>query len=156
VTAITLSGPVLGCLLALAAVAWIRRRFVVVTVVGTSMEPTFEPGDRVLARRAAPDRLAVGDVVVVTAPSDPAGPVHAGGPVWLIKRAAAVPGDPIPRDRVPLLAGVAETTVPDDRLVLLGDSPTSIDSRQIGYFDAERLVGVAVRRLRRRQPRPVK
>jgi len=68
----------------------------------------------------------------------------------------AVPGDPIPRDRVPALAGVSEGCVPPGKLVLLGDNPAnSYDSRRAGYFPAERVLGVVVRRMHvaRRQPR---
>ena len=38
--------------------------------------------------------------------------------------------------------------VPPDLLVLFGDNAAaSYDSRQVGYFPADRLLGVAVRRL---------
>ncbi|WP_433201458.1 S26 family signal peptidase [Dactylosporangium sp. CS-047395] len=119
----------------LALVVWLRRAFLVVTVTGRSMTPTFEPGDRVLARRG---RARTGDVVIV-------------GPGRLvIKRLAALPGEPVPRDRVPALADVPEATVPAGKMVLLGDAAESSDSRQLGYFDADRIVGRAVRRLARR------
>jgi signal peptidase I len=135
-----------------AGAVWLRRSFVVVTVAGRSMAPTFEPGDRVLARRAGLGRVRTGDIVVVgptgqrPAAPPPPGPGHA----WIIKRAVAVPGDQVPRDRVPTLSVVAEATVPPGKLVLLGDSPESSDSRQLGYFDGARLVGRAVCRLPRR------
>ena len=125
------------CALIVLVAAWVRRRFVVVTIVGRSMEPTFVQGDRVLARRVSLDHVASGDVVVLTSTTGD----------WIIKRAVAVPGDPIPRNRVPMLASVAEAVVPPKRLVLLGDGAQSIDSRHLGYFDAGQLVGVVVRRL---------
>jgi len=129
------------------AVAWLRRAFVVVTVTGRSMAPTFEPGDRVLLRRG---RARTGDVVVV-GPANlvikPANLVMKPGSL-VIKRLAAVAGEPVPR--IPALAAGAEATVPPGKMVLLGDGAESSDSRQLGYFDADRIVGRAVRRLPRR------
>ena len=67
---------------------------------------------------------------------------------WMLKRAAAVPGDPIPRDQIPALRHVPEPMVPAGHLVVLGDNAAaSLDSRQFGYVTRERLLGVAVRRL---------
>jgi signal peptidase I len=127
-----------------AALGRVRRTLIVVTIEGRSMEPTFDAGDRVLARRAPLRRVRTGDVVVV----GPAARPEPGTPrLLIIKRAAAVPGDPVPREAVPALAGVAEDEVPRGKLVLLGDSPLSVDSRQHGYVDGERLIGVVVRRL---------
>jgi signal peptidase I len=118
--------------------AWLGRRFVVATVRGSSMEPTFHPGDRVLARRRRTP--SVGDVVVVR-PPDRSG--------FMIKRVFAVPGDPVPRALFPALADVAEAAVPPGQLVLLGDNePVSDDSRRLGYFALDGVVGVALRKLR--------
>jgi signal peptidase I len=59
----------------------------------------------------------------------------------------ALPGDPLPRARVPKLRAVPGERVPDSSLVVLGDNPSmSIDSRQLGLFPADRLLGVLVRR----------
>ncbi|GAA1548545.1 S26 family signal peptidase [Dactylosporangium maewongense] len=132
-------GVVLG--LMAAAAIWAGRRFVVVTVDGGSMLPAFTDGDRVLVRRAALGRVRTGDVVVMR---------HTPGPhtiYHVIKRAVAVPGDPVPRDRVPPLADVPEPTVPSGKLVLLGDSPISTDSRHYGYAEERHLLGVVVRRM---------
>ncbi|MER7274080.1 S26 family signal peptidase [Dactylosporangium sp. NPDC000244] len=130
-----MTGLVVAGLAAAAGLVWLRRAFLVVTVTGRSMSPTFEPGDRVLLRRG---RARTGDVVVV-------GPGN-----LVIKRLAAVAGDPVPRHEVPALALVVESTVPPGKMVLLGDALESSDSRQLGYFDADRIVGRAVRRLPRR------
>jgi signal peptidase I len=117
---------------ALAAVLWLRRAWLVVTVVGSSMQPTLRPGDRVLVRRA-PRRIRVGQIVV-----------HAMEPQLVIKRVAAVPGDPVPTG----LAIPPGDRVPRGRLVLLGDNPDhSLDSRALGYYDRADLVGVVVRPL---------
>jgi signal peptidase I len=37
--------------------------------------------------------------------------------------------------------------VPAGKLVVHGDHGSSFDSRQLGFFDADQLLGVAVRRL---------
>jgi signal peptidase I len=134
------------------------RRLVAVTVRGVSMTPTYYDGDRVLVRRGG--ELVAGQVVVVERP-------HAGahwaslplrstaaralaGREWMIKRVVAVQGDPVPRKQVPALAGVLEDNVPPGKLVLLGDNPdVSYDSRRIGYFPAERVLGVVLRPLSR-------
>ncbi|GAA3145420.1 hypothetical protein GCM10010466_40600 [Planomonospora alba] len=138
--------PIIGGL-ALAAVAgalWARRRYVVVTVEGTSMAPTLSDGDRVLVRRLRIDRVRAGDVVVLEPPFTPAelGSQGPDGTRWNIKRAVALPGDPVP----PGIGGGA-ARVPEGALVVLGDNADSVDSRQRGFFDADRLLGVALRRL---------
>ncbi|MGI5174844.1 S26 family signal peptidase [Dactylosporangium sp. CA-152071] len=129
----------------------LARRLVAVTVHGASMEPTYRDGDRVLVRRGGTP--AVGQVVVVEYPSldgtwhlpllpDGAPADEVGRRRWLIKRVAAVPGDPVPRDRVPALAG---ERVPPGMVVLLGDNPgSSFDSRRMGYFSGARVLGAVL------------
>jgi signal peptidase I len=120
-------------------VVWLRRRYVVVGIVGTSMLPTYRPGDRVVVRRTPIHQVRRGQVVVVS--STP-------GASWVIKRAAAVPGDPVPAQTVPDLAG--DRTVPAGRLILLGDNPAdSFDSRQRGYYGEDDLLGVVLRSVTR-------
>lgn len=64
---------------------------------------------------------------------------------WLIKRVAAAPGDPVPRPTVPALAHTADGRVHPGRLVLLGDNAAgSFDSRQLGSFPADRVLGVVI------------
>lgn len=126
--------------------ALLRGRWVVVTVRGASMQPTLLGGDRVLVRRG-PVR-AVGELAVlgraVMGPEDP------DFFEWIIKRVAALPGDAVPRDLVPSLAEVPETTVPPGRLVLLGDNQAqSFDSRRFGYYSTAEVLGVVVRPLGR-------
>ncbi|MER5783997.1 S26 family signal peptidase [Streptomyces mobaraensis] len=130
--------------------AWLVRGLIVVTVAGPSMEPAHRHGDRLLAWRRR--RPAVGRVVVVEIPGT--GPSSAGDTgdladrYWMIKRVAAVPGDPVPRERVPALSDVPEERVPSGRLVLLGDnSEFSRDSRRMGYFAADRVLGTVLCRL---------
>jgi signal peptidase I len=136
-------------LVALLGALWLRRSFVVVTVDGQSMEPTFTAGDRVLARRSALRRVKSGDVVVVGDSTIRDDDLPVGSLALIIKRVAAVPGDAIPRQTVPALASAPGSTVPPGKLVLLGDNPVSSDSRQVGYFDGSWLVGRAVGRLTR-------
>ncbi|NUR87949.1 MAG: hypothetical protein HOY71_28015, partial [Nonomuraea sp.] len=67
---------------------------------------------------------------------------------WLVKRAVAVPGDPLPRAEVPALATRPEVVVPPGRLVVLGDNrQVSLDSRRLGYVAAHQVMGVVVSRL---------
>ena len=134
---------------ATALLLWARRRLLLVAVVGRSMEPTLRSGDRVVARRVPFQQIRPGDVVVVVAPEKmrAATPNPDGErPGLLIKRAFAVPGDPVPVDRVPLLRGRPETEVPPGHLVVLGDNPPwSYDSRECGYFTEDTVLGVVVR-----------
>lgn len=137
---------------AAAAIA-VRSRVVVVEVDGISMSPTYGPGDRVLVRRCRLDHVRRGQVVVVQRPdertgwSDPASwDGRLDGRGWYIKRAVAVPGDPVP-DAVLAAVGSAGATVPPGKLVVLGDNPRSDDSKRWGYVPADRLLGVVMRRM---------
>jgi signal peptidase I len=146
-------------LLALAAAAGVggrlvalRRRFAVVTVEGPSMLPALSPGDRVLVRRVRLNQVRSGDVVVVEKPEESGWPlppaVRVTGRQWLIKRAAAVPADPLPDVFRSLWPDLADDVVPAGKLVVLGDNRVgSFDSRAIGYIPADRLLGVVARRM---------
>ncbi|GAA2324776.1 S26 family signal peptidase [Nonomuraea roseoviolacea subsp. roseoviolacea] len=139
------AGP--GLLVAFVAViVGVRRRYLVVTVHGESMLPTYRPGERVLVRRARAGSLRTGQVVVLRelVPDGQAEP----RPHWIVKRVTALPGDPVPRDTVPALRAAAGTRVPAGHLVVLGDNPDrSHDSRHSGYLTTDRLYGVVLRRL---------
>ncbi|TDC78972.1 S26 family signal peptidase [Streptomyces hainanensis] len=134
------------------------RRWAVVTVRGPSMEPTYQHGDRVLVRRIARPRTGQVAVVEQTVPGTRRGgpqtigvstsPVAVGERSWLIKRVVAVAGEPVPRTAGPALARVGEPRVPEGMLVLLGDNAeASVDSRTLGLFPEDRVLGVVVRRL---------
>ncbi|MFI6741105.1 S26 family signal peptidase [Nonomuraea sp. NPDC050451] len=128
----------------LVAAAVLTRRYAIVHVSGLSMTPTLHDGDRVLVRRTPLRRVVPGMIVVVPMPP----PRLPGNPPWLVKRVAAVPGDSGPRDRFPALPA-DHRTVPPGRLVLLSDNRAArFDSRHMGYFDGEALLGVVVRKLR--------
>ncbi|WP_405087351.1 S26 family signal peptidase [Microbispora sp. NBC_01389] len=65
VTPTPASAAVAGLLAAgVVAGLFVRRRFVVVRVSGTSMVPTYRPGDRVLVRRGGGAALRRGQVVI--------------------------------------------------------------------------------------------
>lgn len=140
-----------GCVLA--GVLLLRRRLVVVSVVGASMEPTYVAGDRVLVRRTTLPRIRLGDVVVFAAPPLDDGDGPPTGTTltdhrWLIKRAVALPGEPVAQ-AVPGIA--AGGLVPDGHLLVVGDNAAaSADSRAWGPLPAAYLLGVVLRPLPRR------
>ncbi|MEU3553553.1 S26 family signal peptidase [Streptomyces fragilis] len=142
-----------GVVTATAAVAAaLRKRLVLVTVVGVSMQPAFQPGDRVLVRRGTVARA--GNVVVVEQPSTDGSPWpdpvtrpdvtgdRLGDRRWLVKRVAAEPGELWDSGTG------AGSTVPPGHVALLGDNRRrSLDSRQLGPFPVERVLGSVVLRL---------
>jgi signal peptidase I len=146
------------------AVVWARRRFVVVTVRGPSMEPTLREGDRVLVRRVSLAAVRAGQLVVAETPppwrtldawqdgqflGDPGSWGAADPPPardrWMIKRAAAVPGEPVPASMADVARHLGDR-VPPGRLAVLGDNAgRSHDSRRFGYLSGEELLGVVSR-----------
>ncbi|MEU7930619.1 S26 family signal peptidase [Micromonospora echinofusca] len=127
----------------------LRHRHLLVTVRGQSMAPTHAHGDRVLVRRSRKGRVRTGQVVVVDLPERlrplpvGVGPADALLQRRVIKRVAAVAGDPVPAQ-----LRMTATVVPPDRIVLLGDNPdASGDSRQYGFVPLDAVVGVVVRRM---------
>ncbi|MEV6923327.1 S26 family signal peptidase [Dactylosporangium sp. NPDC051485] len=138
---------------------WLRRRFVIVTVLGESMAPTYAHGDRVLVRRVRLAQARTGEVVVAAwGTPEPGGPFpftnaepEPGVPPtlqpWIVKRLVAGPGDPVPEA---IRAAVPDREVPPGRFLMIGDNvEASADSRQLGYAHAEYLLGSVVRRLPR-------
>lgn len=143
---------VAACVVAAGAAWQLRRRLVSVTVVGHSMLPAYRPGDHVVVRRGVVP--PPGGVVVVEQPdtrtrSWPVPPAGLGsrrqpvvGRQWLVKRVAAGPGGLWTTP-----AGVAER-VPPGHVLLLGDNAdVSFDSRQMGPFPVERVLGAVWLRL---------
>jgi nickel-type superoxide dismutase maturation protease len=103
---------------------WLRRRPFRVEIEGSSMSPSLEPGNWVVAVR--PRRIRVGDVVVAEHPDRPGFEV--------VKRIAAGPGD-----------RVGEHTLRSNEYWLLGDhEEASTDSRTLGPFDAQAIHGVVL------------
>ncbi|HEX6871523.1 MAG TPA: signal peptidase I, partial [Micromonosporaceae bacterium] len=122
---------------------------------GPSMTPTLHHGDRVLVRRIRPSALRRGDLVMVSLAGISAargGERHR----FVVKRVAALPGDPVPTAALPRSSDAPwfrryrDGVVPPGMLVVLGDNPDfSVDSRDFGYLPVERLFGVVVRPVRR-------
>jgi signal peptidase I len=142
--------PLLAALGGLAAGAvLLRRRLAIVTVTGRSMEPALADGDRVLVRRVALRSVRTGQIVVIEAPGmrgtwATAPPHWDLGREWMIKRVAATPGQAVP-------SGLPAASVPDGSLFVLGDNATmSMDSRYLGYIPGDRVLGIVVRALPRR------
>lgn len=136
--------PVAGGIAAAVVVA--RRCFLVVTVSGASMEPRYRDGDRILVSRLR--RPTTGAVVVLRQPSDEPpdlDPAIAFRTVLMVKRVAALPGDPVP-EAVGRAVGAdrAGAGVPAGSIVVLGDAPDSIDSRAWGYLSLDQVAGVAI------------
>lgn len=139
-----------GCALTMLAAlvpwaVWLRRTYAVIRVDGDSMAPVLADGDRLLARRVPPSALRSGQIAVVDSP------LPVGGPL-LIKRIAALPGDPVPPSVRP---SVKDSHVPDGRLVLLGDNTeASYDSREHGYFAVADIHATTLRKLSPHRPSP--
>ena len=121
-----------------------------VDVRGSSMEPTLYEGDRVLVRRAPVTAVRTGDLVVVARPHSHE---FASAGRWVIKRAAATAGEPIPpvirRGWAENDIDFAGAVVPEGQLLLLGDNPAhSGDSRHWGFTAGDAVLGVVTRSLR--------
>jgi signal peptidase I len=154
VASLICGGPALVFTLRQVTSALLARRLIAVTVRGRSMEPRYQDGDRVLVRRGI--RPVAGQVVVVERPTvdaewhwppvpPTAGAVAVASREWMIKRVIAAQGDAVPRDRFAALAGPSEHRVPPKKLILLGDNQeASFDSRYVGYFPTERVLGAAM------------
>jgi type IV secretory pathway protease TraF len=117
----------LGC----AARSWL----LVVRIRGTSMAPTLHPDDRALALRVRPSRRPrAGEVVVCRTPP------MVGAGALLVKRVAAVAGDPLPN-------GGPGARVPTGRVFLVGDGDHSTDSRYFGTLPQRDVVARVLVRL---------
>jgi signal peptidase I len=123
----TVAALAAGCL----TLAWARRKLILITVRGDSMAPTYRNGQRLLVRRGG---YQAGQVVVFRPSSRRAYDVD-----WLVKRAVAVAGDPVPAD---LSERAAVAVVPAGRLLVRSDAPDGVDSRQLGLIDNRDVLGV--------------
>jgi signal peptidase I len=122
---------VIAAAVAAAALAWARRRFLLITVKGNSMAPAYRNGERLVVRRGG---YATGEVVMLRAPDRPGLGVD-----WMIKRVVATAGDDVPAD----LGGRVEAgVVPAGRLLVRSDAPHGLDSRQLGLIDDRDVIGV--------------
>jgi signal peptidase I len=133
---------VVGCVLFLGGFAWGAVQYQPYTVPTGSMQPTVNPGDRVLAQRIDGSAVHRGDVVVFEDPT--------WGSVPMVKRAIGVGGDKIVccdrQGRLTINGTPVEEpylhssgpaspvgfsdTVPQGQLFMMGDNrPVSDDSR---------------------------
>ncbi|HST80469.1 MAG TPA: S26 family signal peptidase [Kineosporiaceae bacterium] len=140
--AATIGGAILVAFAAGGALA-ARRRFMIIDVIGDSMNPSLIHGDRLLVRRTR--RLRVGNIVIAHHQEDGRRPaIESQGSTWLVKRLAAMPGDAVPEP----VALAGSQHVPAGMTVLLGEHPESVDSRRWGFVPLDDIEGVAIRRLR--------
>jgi signal peptidase I len=99
----------------------VRRRWMIVTVRGHSMEPTLHDGERLVARRWSRAAIPViGDVIVFW-------PDALG---YRIKRVAGVAGDRVP----PWMPVQLGERIPAGHVIVRGDNPRSEGSRELGYI----------------------
>jgi signal peptidase I len=128
-----------GVLLAGAGALWFRSRMLVVRVVGQSMLPTYDDGQKLLARRTS--RVPASGTVVVVKPFD--------GPLLVVKRVAATAGEAVPPEVAQRAGLTPGDVVPRGSLVVLGDNAdASIDSRTWGLLPASSVVAAVVRKMR--------
>jgi signal peptidase I len=118
----------------MAAISWVRRHLLIVTVTGWSMAPALIDGDRVLVRRHRGEPVRRGDVLVISRPVVER---------RYVKRVVAVAGDPMP-SQVATTLPAKTPVVPPGCLVVFGDNPASEDSRHWGPISAEYVVGVVL------------
>jgi signal peptidase I len=147
-----LAGVAAAAGLALAIFA-VRHTFLILEVEGWSMAPALGSGDRLLVlRRGIQPRF--GSVVLLSRPrgTDFAGSADEGR--WLVKRVAAVAGDSYPLVIAMLRPELAEGRVPAGSVVVLGDNPLSLDSKQWGAIKLSNVAGVVIARLRKGAPTP--
>ncbi|MFC0531395.1 S26 family signal peptidase [Phytohabitans kaempferiae] len=128
------------------ATSWLRWRLRIITVVSASMRPTLAPGDRILVCRTAgrrPQRRHCGARVPRPRRTRYRPPSRDN---WLVKRAVATPGDPVPASVAPVLSVRRGRSARAGALIAIGDSrDMSLDSRAFGYVFADDLLGVVLR-----------
>ena len=129
-------------LLAIALIALVlRRKLMVVTVRGASMQPTLTDGDRLLVKRNGAKAVRRNALVVLAYDFEPPG--GQARSELMVKRVAAGPGDAVPPGMP-----VPERLVPPGRLLLIGDNAAgSADSRRVGYYPTSSVGGAVVRRV---------
>ncbi len=123
----------------LIAVVVLRSFLNVVNVVGVSMQPALQHGDRLLALRHWPARkIRRGQIVIIYVWWCEKGGVHENE--LLVKRVTGIPGD---RARV----GDQEICVPEGHFFVESDFEGA-DSRRWGPVPDQRLYGISLFKLR--------
>jgi signal peptidase I len=115
-------------------------QFQTVQVSGPSMQPTLEPGRRVLTSSAywLVGEIQKGDIIVVRSPKDKS---------IVIKRVYALQGDVVDFLNAPESwpLGSGEFRVPENSYYVLGDNkPVSEDSREFGPVPKSQVLGKVV------------
>jgi signal peptidase I len=145
--AVVTAGSLIGALAV--PVLVLRRRYLVIRAIGFSMVPALYPGDRLLVRRAGLPGLRAGTIVVLR---DWRGGRPGDVITWLVKRLAAVPGDPVPEAARAACGNAA--VVPPGMVIVLSENSSGTDSRQRGFASAGQLIGYVISPLSRsRGPR---
>lgn len=138
--------------IAIVMLAALRWRYAIVTVQGESMEPALLDGDQVLVRRCGVGKLRTDQLVVFREP-DPDGLLPRRRPArltganhgdWIVKRVAAVPGEPVPQVVRKVVGPTA--VVPPRSIVVLADAVASVDSRVWGLVPASCVLGSGTKR----------
>jgi signal peptidase I len=103
-----------------------------------------------LVMRCRVGRLRRGQHVIFREPGlprrRPVALTGAGQDVWVIKRVAAIGGDPVPASVRAAVPGVA--LVPRHSVVVMGNEAFSRDSRHWGFIPSSQIFGVSIRLLR--------
>ncbi|MFB7281343.1 S26 family signal peptidase [Streptomyces hydrogenans] len=135
-------GVVTGLVLLLAL---LRRFLSRLRINGPSMMPALRDGQRVLFVRSGPARLRTGRIVVVAPPEGLVRPRPGARAPLVVKRVAALAGEPVPPEVCGAAGLAAGSLVPPGRVALLGDNPAfSTDSRFWGLLPVSSVVGVVL------------
>ncbi|MER6675004.1 signal peptidase I [Streptomyces sp. NPDC000983] len=157
----------LGIALVAGSLVWLRTGYVLATVGGESMAPTYAVGDRIVAERVGGDEVGPGDVVLYSAP-ERYGPgrdvvqrvIGVGGDRVVCCENRDTPQEAVTVDGRPLREpyvrdGIADgthrsydVTVPEGRLFLLGDHRQN--ARDSRFFAEDHAGTVAVDAVRGR------
>lgn len=124
---------IVGAVALAGALVWsVRRRYLVITVLGHSMMPTLRHGQKLVARRRRGNVPVQRAQIIVFVPPVPGEHCFHSDLAYRVKRIVAIAGDPAP-PWLPRMAGDSTLLrVPPGMVAVLGDNPRSEDSRDYG------------------------